>query len=124
LTAVILGLLVAYLTLRRWTPPSAAFVAVIAVWAHPLLPFHTFEARFYGPFFLFAALLTYSVGIDRELARSRTRDWAIGVSSALLCTIHYFGILAWLLVFVTTLVPRRCLPVSPSTWVNAMQLAT
>ena len=102
LAAVTLGLLFAYLTLRRWTPRVAAFAAIVAVWAHPLLLFHSFEARFYGPFFLCAALLAFSVGVDRDAAFSSKRDWAIGVSSAALCTIHYFGVLAWGLIAVVT----------------------
>jgi len=99
LAAVIVGLLFLYLTLRRFAKPVAAFAGIVAVWAHPLLLRHSFEGRHYGPFFLMAAFLAFSVGLDRSSNQSFKRDAAIAVSSVLLCTIHYFGVLAWFLIF-------------------------
>jgi hypothetical protein len=92
-----LALVFVFLTLRRTVPRSAAFVGAIAVWCHALTVEHAFEARYYNPWLLFAALAAWSFGLDDALSVSRRRNIAVGVSSVLVCTIHYFGIFSLML---------------------------
>ncbi|HUQ18508.1 MAG TPA: hypothetical protein VM099_02750 [Gemmatimonadaceae bacterium] len=86
------ALVFAFLTLRRTVPRSAAFIGAFAVWCHVLTLEEAFEARFYGPWLLFAALTAWSFGIDAMHSTSRRRNFTVAASAVLLCTIHYFGI--------------------------------
>ncbi|MFN8580511.1 MAG: glycosyltransferase family 39 protein [Gemmatimonadaceae bacterium] len=70
-----------------------ALVGVIAVGMNVNVIVHAFEGRFYGPWMLltvvFIALVTRAV----EAPRSLSRQIAACISAALLCLIHYFGII-------------------------------
>src|SRR4051794_21359055 len=58
LLSMSLALVGIYLILREVFPPLAALAGVLAVWCHPLILRHAFEARSYGP--LLAALVWYT----------------------------------------------------------------
>lgn len=89
--AFVLGaLLFVYATLRRRVSPSAAASGALVVALHPLVVAHAFEGRPYGPWLLFAAGLAWSLG----LPASRRRDAAVAVFAVLMCTIHWFGVVA------------------------------
>jgi len=79
-----------YAALRRRFSVVPSVAAVLAVGTHSLVIQMTYEARFYGPWLLFAAAFAWSLG----LPRSRGRDaWIAGIS-ILLCTIHWFGVVS------------------------------
>jgi hypothetical protein len=88
------ALVLLYLGCRRIVPRSAALVGAFAVWCNLLTIQHAFDGRFYGPWLLCAALVAWSFGIDARASVSRKRTVAVAVSSILLCTIHYFGIMS------------------------------
>lgn len=91
------ALVIAFLTLRRTVPRSAAFLGAFAVWCHVLTVEHAFEARYYSAWLLFAALAAWSFGVNHSQSISRRRDIAVAVSAVLVCTIHYFGIFSLML---------------------------
>ncbi|HJQ20608.1 MAG TPA: hypothetical protein VJ867_09690 [Gemmatimonadaceae bacterium] len=84
-------------SLRRRFDVISSVAGAVAVASNSVVVSHTFEARYYGPWLLFAAFLAWSFGVDDERASSHRRDWLIGVASVLLCTIHWFGVLTWTL---------------------------
>ncbi len=88
LTSVWLCLTFVYATLRRHVDIAPAIAGVLAVGTHALVIQMTYEARFYGPWLLFAAAFAWSLG----LPRSRRRDWWVALYAVLLCTIHWFGV--------------------------------
>ncbi|MBL0171660.1 MAG: glycosyltransferase family 39 protein [Gemmatimonadaceae bacterium] len=117
LASVWLALTVAYATLRRHVSRPAAFVGSFALWAHPLVITHAFDARFYGPWLLFTALMTWSVGLDASMVTSKRRNIALALSSALECTIHYFGIFVWVVIVLSAIVADRGPKCGPqATW--------
>ncbi|HEX7939737.1 MAG TPA: hypothetical protein VF483_12195, partial [Gemmatimonadaceae bacterium] len=85
LVCVALALTLLYFTMRRRFERAPSAAAVIAVASHALVLTHAFEARFYGPWLLFA------VGFAWSLPRSRTLT---AVFSVLLVAIHWFGVLS------------------------------
>jgi len=115
-----LALVVVFLALRRMLSPSAAFLGSFSLWSNALVVDHAFEGRFYGPWLLLAAMVLWSIGWDAEREVSRRRDLALGVGSAFLCTIHYFGIVSLFLIGIGAAVwiartgrgYRRLLPMS------------
>ena len=107
LSSVWLALTIVYATLRRHFSRPAAFAGAFAIWAHPLAITHAFEARFYGPWLLFTALMAWSAGLDASSPVSRRRNVALALTSILVCTIHYFGIFVWLVIAVSAIVGKR-----------------
>ena len=49
--SVMVGLFGIYLSLTRCFSRLVSFVTVVAIWTHPLILRHAFNARFYGPLF-------------------------------------------------------------------------
>ena len=92
LTTILLSLLVLWVVLRRRFSVTATAAAVVAVASHGLVPEHAFDARFYGPWLLFATSYVAALGIDHDRPRSRRRDVAVALFALLLCTIHWFGV--------------------------------
>lgn len=91
--SVLAALLAAYLLLRAVYSPLTAFTATLVVLVHPLVLEHSFQARFYGPWL--AAILWFSYALVR-CRDSSPKLWPrilLGVTSLLVCTIHYFGII-------------------------------
>ncbi len=98
LGSVLAALVGIYLLVRQAVDRPAAVVAVIAVWAHPLVVFQAFEARFYGPWLAAAVWLAYCLTrCSREESRPFWRIAAAACSVAV-CLIHYFGIISLVLV--------------------------
>ena len=96
--SVLAALLGVYLLVRQAVDRAAAIVAVIAVWAHPLVVFQAFEARFYAPWLAAAVWLAYSLA---RCSREETGPfWRIAVAacSVAVCLIHYFGVISLVLV--------------------------
>ena len=85
-------LLGTYALLRPNFPHLVAFVAAAALWTHPLIVQHAFEARFYGPWLLCTVLFALAVSRAGEWPPS-THRLAIALSAAALCLVHYFGVI-------------------------------
>lgn len=92
LLAMLLALVGIYVVLRDLFAPLPALAGVLAVWCHPLIVRHAFEARFYAPWL--AGAVWYAFVLSRAL-RSPRLGWLVAVAalSVFVCTIHYFGIL-------------------------------
>jgi hypothetical protein len=103
--AALLGIYVLLRPSFRW---CEAMVGVLTVWSTPLIVEHTFEARFYAPWFAsviwFAAAMQWS-GTTR---RKSLAAIAIGITSLAACTLHELGLPAVVLIVVAEmLVDRR-----------------
>lgn len=93
LTATVLALLAGYAVFRQATPSGPAFLATLAIWAHPLVVRQAFEARFYTPWL--AAILWICVLLNLSLQRPNwTRAIGLAVASIIVCTVHYFGVIS------------------------------
>src|SRR5262249_8144528 len=98
LLAVVVALIGLYVLLRMAFAPLAAFAGVLAVWGHGLVIHHAFEARFYGPWLAATVWFAYFLARCRVSAHRLRTDSLLAVSSLLLCTIHYFGIITLTLI--------------------------
>ncbi|MGF1634822.1 MAG: hypothetical protein ACFCVE_13295 [Phycisphaerae bacterium] len=94
--SVLVASLFTWGTLRRAAGPAAAWAGAASLWAVPLVAEHAFEARFYGPWLMYAAAWAWLRGLP--VGR---HGWAVevglGVAAVGICTIHYFGVLSLLL---------------------------
>lgn len=84
------ALLVVYALLRRRFRALPSAAGVLAVASHELVVAHSFEARFYGPWLLCAALFAFPL----SSAPGRRRDVWIAVASVLLVTVHWYGVVS------------------------------
>lgn len=107
LLSILVGLGGIYALLRQSFSPLVCFAALLAVWSHPLIVFHAFEARFYGPWLAGVVWFAYFLVRCRETERSRLWDVLVGVTAIYVCTIHYFGIVTLGLVLGFELLARR-----------------
>lgn len=98
-----LGLLAVYVILRRAFGILASAIGVLGLWASPLIMHETFDARFYIPLLACAAWFCL---VLRWQCRAWMRDVAVVLAAALLCTIHYFGIIALVAIAVGELLLR------------------
>jgi len=98
LTAALLTLLGLYLSLRQAYPPLTAFAAVLALWGHPLLQRHAFDARMYGLWLAAVVWFAYSLAGVWGAPDSRWLLVLLAGTSFLACTLHTMGIVAWALV--------------------------
>ncbi len=80
-----------YVLLRRSFGVLVALVAVLALWANPLVIRYAFFARPYA--LLLAATVGFCLVYQRHDSSLRS-NIATAAMAALLCTIHYFGIFA------------------------------
>jgi hypothetical protein len=85
-----LALVGVYGLLRRGFSIWPAALGMLAVWANPDVVEQAFEARFYGP--LLAAAVAVCLTL-RMRGNGIPRGILVALSAALLCTLHYFGIL-------------------------------
>ena len=92
---VVGALTTVYLLLRDEFSPWPAALGAMAVWAQQVVMHAAFDARFYGPLLLASGCLFLT--LLRTVRREPTLVSAVclGLVSAVLCTIHYFGILTW-----------------------------
>ena len=95
LACVVGALITVYLLLRDEFSPWPAAIGAMAVWAQQVVMHAAFEARFYGPLLLASGCLF--LVLLRTVRREPTLVSAVSLAlvSAVLCTIHYFGILTW-----------------------------
>jgi hypothetical protein len=107
LLAMFVALLGIYRVLREVFPPLSALAGMLAVWCHPLILRHAFEARFYGPWL--AGVVWYAYFLARALGSPRRYGWliAVGATSIFVCTIHYFGVITLALVTLFELSAHR-----------------
>ncbi len=87
-----LGFIALYAILRRSFEVLPSVIAVLALWASPLILHEAFDARFYIP--LLASSAFFALFFSASYRRRWLQDVLIALSAALLCTIHYFGIVA------------------------------
>jgi hypothetical protein len=92
-----------YALLRPNFPRVVAFIAAAALWTHPLIVQHSFEARFYGPWALCTVLFALAASRAGDSPPSLHR-LAIALSAAALCLVHYFGVISWGLIVVALVV--------------------
>lgn len=113
LVSVLTGLGGIYFCLRLSYPSLVSFAGMLAVWCHPLVSKHAFEARFYAPWF--AATIWFAYLLVRARTSSRLNlKVLLGVCSVLVCTLHYFGIITLVLVTAAELFFRG--PVGRARW--------
>lgn len=113
LLSVLTGLAGVYALLRQCFAPLVCFAALLAVWGHPLVVVHAFEARFYGPWLAGVVWFAYCLVRCREAGRSRWWDVLVGLAAVFVCTVHYFGIITLGLVLAFELWARRSARLSP-----------
>lgn len=82
-----------YLLLRRAARPAAALLGATAFAALPIVIAHTTEARFYS-FELAGLIWTQFWLLHRRERRTATSASALAISSIVLCSAHYFGLVA------------------------------
>ena len=95
LTSVAATLPIVYRLLRDEFDPLPAAVGSLAVWAQSVVVSEAFDARFYGPWLFGAAAFSLAIRNAVEGRPSWTNRLMVFVSSAFVCTIHYFGVLSW-----------------------------
>jgi hypothetical protein len=105
--SMVIGLLGLYRALRLTFTPLVAFAAVLAVWCHPLVQTHAFEARFYSPWFAGIVWFAYFLVRSRWMPRSAFVNGMVALCAIFICTVHYFGVISLGLVLAAELVARR-----------------
>jgi hypothetical protein len=98
LLSVLAALLGIYVILRQAFSPFASLAATFLVWCHPLVLSHAFDARFYGPWLAATVWFAYFLARSRAARKCGLNTFLLAVSSVLVCTIHYFGIITLVLV--------------------------
>jgi hypothetical protein len=104
LCSIWLAMVGLYATLRRAYGVLPAAAGMIFLASHDLVVRHTFEARFYGPM-LAAAIWTcfFLQGATTPRRRTVINAVLLAMASLLLCTLHYFGIFALVIIMVAHL---------------------
>ena len=105
LACVFGALLLVYALLRRRVGRDAAVVGILAVGAHPLVVAHSYEARFYGPWLLCAAFYGWALSRSLDAPSSRAR-LEQGLAAALLCGVHFYGVISFSLMIGGVLLVR------------------
>ncbi|MDH3717155.1 MAG: glycosyltransferase family 39 protein [Planctomycetota bacterium] len=122
LAIVVLALAGTYVLLRNICGPYAAMAAVLALWCHPLIITHAFEARPYGLWLAASVWLTVFINqVQRRPARWYSHVM-LAVTAAVLCTVHYFGIVTLLLIASGHVVIRK-VPLHKELWSLSALLA-
>ena len=96
--SVLAALLGLFVSLRQAFSPFPAAVAIFLIWCHPLVVEHAFEARFYGPWLAATVWFAFFLARVRTAGNRSLNTALLAVSSILVCTIHYFGIITLVLV--------------------------
>ena len=88
LACTIAAVWLVFATLRRRFDRRASLAGALAVGTHAMVISYAFEARFYAPWLMFAALFAWSLG-----AGNARRRVILGSIAAIgLCTTHWFGV--------------------------------
>jgi hypothetical protein len=87
-----------YVTLRQGFSRLAAFTAVAGIWAHPVMLRYAFEARPYALWLALAVWFAYLLGATEKHPKSVWLSLLLGLVAALLCGVHYFGLIVFGLV--------------------------
>jgi hypothetical protein len=105
LGSVLLGMVGAYAICRRYFGRTASAIAMLALWAHPMVIDQAFQARFYGPWLALTIWFCYlQLGADGETRAHRVARWIIAILAA---TMHYFGAISVGLIMLTDLLVHR-----------------
>jgi hypothetical protein len=99
--SVWLALLGIYAVLRRRETKLVAITAILAIWCHPLLQTHAFEARYYGPWL--AAFAWFYIRFSDSNLDGPLRKPMLVLLAAFICAIHYFGVISLVALLVGTL---------------------
>lgn len=114
LSTVLLALATVFAVLRRRFPFAAACAGALAVGAHQLIVWHSYDGRFYGPWLLGASLVAFFLGTRQEASgltqpgmgdattpairaprrRSKGEQIGLATSALLVCGIHPYGVLS------------------------------
>ncbi len=94
LLCVLGALVLVHATLRRRFGRGASAAGVLAVGANALVVAHSYEARFYGPWLLCAALVAWLLALNQDPHRPRRNATALAIASLLLCTAHFYGLIS------------------------------
>jgi hypothetical protein len=94
LLSVLVALVGVYVTLRQVYSSLIAFTSVLALWCHPLILYHAFEARTYGPWLAAVVWFCYLLSRARGPSRGPWLYVLLALTAVLVCTIHFFGIFA------------------------------
>lgn len=103
---MLLGMTGLYAICRRFFARGPSIVAVLAVWAHPLIIDHAFETRFYSPWVALTAWFCYLQlrADDDEPTPRRVARYLLAIFAT---SIHYFGVISMGLMAVTDLLVHR-----------------
>jgi hypothetical protein len=95
-----------YAICRSFFSRGASTVAALAIWAHPLIIDHAFEARFYGPWLALTVWFCYlqMLATDDEPKWRRVVRYVLAI---LATSAHYFGAFSMLLIAATDLLVHR-----------------
>ena len=106
LSSVMLAMLGVYLTARRLgAGPPAALAGAAAMAACPLAVEHAVEARYYGPLLAILAWFAHAQLRARTARRPTLAFAAVAALAAAAGFVHYFGLLAVLLMVAADLAP-------------------
>ena len=107
LASVAGALAVTHTILRTRFGSIESAAGTLAVWAHPVVVGAAFEARYYGPFLLLTACFVLLLARARAGSSTMPERIGLGVTAVLLCTIHYFGVLVWLVAMAQVVMVER-----------------
>jgi len=97
LLSMVLALAGLYLILRTSWEPLVCLVAIFALNCQPLIVDQASQARFYGPWCASAVWFAWFL-LRVSRSENRAAHLALAISSVALCTIHYFGVIALMLI--------------------------
>jgi hypothetical protein len=92
---VVGALTTVYLLLRDQFSTWPAAIGAMAVWAQQVVMHAAFDARLYGPLLLASGCMLLVLPRTVRHAPTLVSAVSLALVSAVLCTIHYFGILTW-----------------------------
>ena len=95
-TSVAAALVGVYYLLRDDFGRMAAAAGALTIWSHPTVMSAAFDARFYGPWLAGVAALLLVIRRRVVSRPSRLSAVLLALTSAFVCTIHYFGVVSWI----------------------------
>ena len=106
LLCVVAALTTVYMLLRDQFAPWPAAIGALGVWAQQVVMHAAFDARFYGPLLFASGCFMLALVRTVRAPATRLSIVALALASVFLCTIHYFGILAWTIAIATIVASR------------------